>query len=287
MGMIRVPFSSSLVCLLLRTILVLPVWLFAQNSTSPASISHEAPEYPGFNKVRLEQRRAVGIGSGPSFATEIHVDLVENTPESLACTNILARAQWRQDILLALDAKAHFDNCQFQTTNEYLIELLMEAESAAKKNDRDQALAALGRALHAIQDFYSHTNYVELSERRFQKPDDIPIVPVWNDAGRSEIIKQAQNGLVSGNVWWEPGARCKAPARSHGELNKDTPASSSGKQMIQIWNETQHQVARDLARRATLEFLRTEFSKPELSKLGEQCKGRIGVMLMTDNRTNP
>jgi hypothetical protein len=291
MNIVPLGFLLSFLFLAARALL-LPQYVLCQNPTPPPTKSaqtdrqHTAPEYPGFSQVGLQQRKAIGIGSGPSFATEIHVELVENTPESMACTEILARAQWRQDILLALDGSAHYDNCQFDSTNAYLRKVVLEAESAAKNGNRDQALAALGRALHAVQDFYSHTNYLELAEKKYKAPEDVPILAVWSDEGRSAVADQARNGLISGDVWWEPGARCQSPSHSHAELNKDTPNSPSGKQLIRAWNVTQHQAAKDLARRATLEFLRMEFAKPGMVQLGIQCKGRIGVMLMTDNRSN-
>src|SRR5438067_2026159 len=109
--------------LLWMGMVAVPLVVLAQNP-SVANNNHAAPDFPGFSKLSLEQRRAVGIGSGPSFATEIHVELVEKVPQSMACSEVLARAQWRQDILLALDAKAHFDNCQFEKSSTYVKELI-------------------------------------------------------------------------------------------------------------------------------------------------------------------
>src|SRR6516164_6697005 len=101
MNIVPLGFLLSFLFLAARALL-LPQYVLCQNPTPPPTKSaqtdrqHTAPEYPGFSQVGLQQRKAIGIGSGPSFATEIHVELVENTPESMACTEILARAQWRQ-----------------------------------------------------------------------------------------------------------------------------------------------------------------------------------------------
>jgi len=204
--------------------------------------------------------------------------------ESMACTEVLARAQWRQDILLALDAKAHYDNCQFDTTNSYVEQLVNESVSAAREGRRDAALSAMGRALHAVQDFYSHSNYLELSLKKYGSLTEVPVLAVWTPEGRGQLIAMAGAGLVSGQVWWEPGNACASPSVTHAQLNKDTPASPNGEKLISEWGVTNHQAARELARRATLEFIRHMFAKSEMQFIAEDCKGQIGVLLLDDNR---
>jgi hypothetical protein len=246
----------------------------------PMRVSHEAPEYPGFSNV--QDRRALRIT--PSFSTSIHVDLVENDPAARACTEVLAAAQWRQDILLALDATAHYDNCQFEAATDYVQRLLSEAIAAAVKNEHKAALAALGRALHGIQDFYSHTNYVELAAAQSGKPDEVDIVPVWTSAGRQQLSALVAHGLISGHVWWEPGNICAKPVRSHEDLNKDRPDSVSGREIVWAWKLSRHQAARALALQATRTFLRDAFSRKELRPVAEACNEKVGFLLLTDNR---
>jgi len=259
--------------------------VIAQTPKTSDTLTREAKAFPGF-AAAPGQKRALNIGAGPSFATEIHVDMVMDTPEAKACSEVLAQAQWRQDILLAFSAKAHYDNCQFEATTTYLQEQLDAAIVAGASNNRDEALSALGRTLHAIQDFYAHTNYVELAVGRFADMSEIPVLPVWTAAGKDQLQRQVTNGLVSGYVWWESQNICKEPVKTHESLNKDEPTSASGKVIVPGRNQSQHQVARDLARRATLEFLRDAFSKPQLAGVAAQCKGQIGVLLLTDNRNH-
>lgn len=259
--------------------------VIAETRNKTDTLTREAKEFPGF-AAAAGQKRALNIGTGPSFATEIHVDIVMNTPEAKACSEVLARAQWRQDILLALSPSAHYDNCQFDATTTYLQDQIEVAIVAGTNNNRDDALSALGRALHAIQDFYAHTNYVELAVGRFTNVSEIPVLPVWTVPGKTELQRLVASGLVSGYVWWEPQNICKSPVKTHDLLNKDAPTSASGQVIVSGWNQSQHQVARDLARRATLEFLRDAFSKPQLANVAAQCKGQIGVLLLTDNRNH-
>jgi Heterokaryon incompatibility protein Het-C len=248
----------------------------AQAPTGGYDAKRVAPEYPGFAQIQSQARRAANVGSGPKFATEIHVGLVEKTPVALQCTEV--------DILLAFDPTAHFDNCQFAATADYVRSLFDKARSAASQNQRDESLAALGRALHAIQDFYSHTNYVELAADKYAELSDVPIQSVWTAEGKVALLKAVDAGLVSGTVAWEPRNACKAPMFSHADLNKDTPGSRSGKELVATWGRSRHQAARELAVRATFEFLRQAFALPELAPIAQQCTGQLGVLLLIDNR---
>ena len=67
-------------------------------------------------------------------------------------------------------AAAHFDSEQFQSAQERLInfrssaQLLILHQSRSKtkyEEDYDNARKHMGRLLHTLQDFYSHTNYIE------------------------------------------------------------------------------------------------------------------------------
>jgi hypothetical protein len=257
--------------------------LGAQQQNQSAN-ARSAPEYPGFLHVDTQRRRAVTVGSGPSFATEIHVDFVEKLPAAMACTEVLSRAQWRQDILLATVPKAHFDNCQFEATTAYVQQELDQALVAAGKHEREEVLSAMGRALHAIQDFYSHSDYVERAAAKYPSLGEIPLLKIWTPDGQKDLIGQVRGGLISGHVWWEPGNICAVPIKSHSELNKDTPGSLSGKEIIPKWGLSRFQAALDLAQRASLEFMRDTFAKSQMEGVAGQCQSIIGYLLELDNR---
>ena len=68
-------------------------------------------------------------------------------------------------------AAAHFDSEQFESAQERLIDFRSSARSlilhqaskmaAQYEGDYDNARKHMGRLLHTLQDFYSHTNYIE------------------------------------------------------------------------------------------------------------------------------
>jgi len=62
----------------------------------------------------------------------------------------------------AEDAKCHFDDEEFFASNGRLIDKKAEVAVALFNNDVSSARELLGRALHTLQDFYSHSNWVDM-----------------------------------------------------------------------------------------------------------------------------
>lgn len=56
----------------------------------------------------------------------------------------------------------HFDGNDFATPQRYIEAQRQEAVEALLRGDRAASLAALGRLLHARQDFYAHSNWIPL-----------------------------------------------------------------------------------------------------------------------------
>ncbi|KAH8685417.1 hypothetical protein BGZ60DRAFT_559268 [Tricladium varicosporioides] len=64
----------------------------------------------------------------------------------------------------AEDSKCHFDDENFFNSNGRLIDKRAEVVTALMADNLPKARNALGRALHTLQDFYSHSNWVELGK---------------------------------------------------------------------------------------------------------------------------
>lgn len=56
----------------------------------------------------------------------------------------------------------HFDGESFPEGQARLLELLRDIQNALNRDNAEGAREALGQALHTIQDFYSHSNWIEL-----------------------------------------------------------------------------------------------------------------------------
>jgi hypothetical protein len=62
-------------------------------------------------------------------------------------------------------AAAHFDSEQFESGQDRLIALRQSVVSSIKVGDYDAARRDTGRMFHTLQDFYSHTNWIENGNR--------------------------------------------------------------------------------------------------------------------------
>ncbi|MFO1315458.1 MAG: HET-C-related protein [Burkholderiales bacterium] len=196
----------------------------------------------------------------------------------------LRKALYTQDFGHQFQSKAHFDNCDFDGATQYIEELLKEVgthvvaaenarslgQQARVQSEIKQAFFALGQALHAVQDFYAHSNYVELMVPRATRVEDIERVAPWRPDGRQRIRKLREAGLVSG-VWrWGFPKSCPEGTPSHGELAKDSEDTASGKREIaHLRDSTQYRIALFLAREDSLVLLREAYKQwPLLKQVG-------------------
>jgi hypothetical protein len=181
------------------------------------------------------------------------------------------------DILFVLENRYHFDDCNFSGATRTIRDNQGAAvEFLNPDNDTPEttlsAVLAFARSLHAIQDFYSHTNWVEseatgLLDASFGEwpelvpysvlgPSNLMVVQgapprgtsvTRNKSGtypESTIVevrrgRERWRGLISGSVDYEPGEYCPARVRmTHEQLNKDRTTSD---------RTAQHEQAKALA----------------------------------------
>jgi Heterokaryon incompatibility protein Het-C len=222
-------------------------------------------------------------GSHP-FKTWLHPQ-PENV--STACAWQLSVAQWQQDLLVPRDSAAHFDNCAFDAAIAFVADRLQAADKAVRAGEHTDAMSALGQALHAIQDFYSHSSYVEMMVARHPaKPDEAEQVDVWTRDGVRNLQELVREGLVSGVVSYSSAdsKRCRAGSPPHEVLAKDAPQFNARAALrIPNWgNRTHHTAALDFATAASQRFLAYAFQRwPEL---GRSCGRPVGYLTLTERR---
>ncbi|WP_244788355.1 hypothetical protein [Cupriavidus pauculus] len=188
----------------------------------------------------------------------------------------MRRAQYYQDTVHQFESKAHFDNCDFDAAEAYLTELMgdvgkhAEAATTAKSNgDKakldfavQSAFFSVGQMLHGTQDFYAHTNYVELTAFKAARVDSIEVIKPWTQTGRDRIAALRANGLISGYVFWGVPQKCLSGSTSHSDLAKDSASTKSGKISVpNLQNLSQYKIATFLAREASLKLLEDVFKK--------------------------
>ena len=215
------------------------------------------------------------FGLPTHFKIHEKLNLVDKDGNLTNCSLELNRAAVRQDLgINAVLAKAHFDGCSFKAGLNYIEEVwntAVQSSDGAKELFKKGRYASaniyaagsmltLGKALHAIQDFYAHSNFTEIQRGNETIFGTIEPIPLWTQLGRDQVTELiAKNGLVSGTVSYQIGQNeCGADAKSHGELNKDFDDESAP---IKGWEgRNLHRAAYDLAIQASGMFLEDWFN---------------------------
>lgn len=230
-----------------------------------------------FSQIIINEQTRMTIGNHRDVLDK---SILGNTPYQ----EQLWSALWHQDTIGQVNSAAHFDNCNFEGALNYIDSLIQEIDEEQKTQTnlvelRKFSFYRIGKAAHAIQDFYAHTNYIEMNaiNTKIITPDDIKIIPVWTPEGEKQIATLQKNGLVSGYFFLGTPNRCPSGAVSHKELAKDNEKTQSGSQYIDKFGKNQFQVTKYLASKATNDFfsfgyqrwpkLRPAFSKIEYSVL--------------------
>lgn len=186
------------------------------------------------------------------------------------------------DIKYYTSNAAHFDDCNFRGGAAFVAEKQAQAVKAlgpgiAQLDGDALAMLAFSHSLHAVQDFYAHTNWVELGGdalvdqsltafpalRPYSAVPSTGFIVVQGPKPRETAVTRDDDapypeyaivtvrqrrttsyGLVSGTVDYEPGDFCPPPvAMTHDELSKDKTSLTD--------RIEQHLAAKSLAIRQT------------------------------------
>lgn len=181
------------------------------------------------------------------FDIGYHSALTEAGNDGVLDTTQLAyviAANIAQD-LLQTQSKVHFDNCDFPGGVEHLAAEWNVIDTIGDKY-ADTALGAFGALLHTTQDFYAHSNWIELHQ------DQSPI-PVWD-----QTLASLPQGIVSGTWWIGSPKLCGPNAPTHSELNKDSPKSAEGSKIVDN-GPNQGKTLFDLAYATALEATKVQY----------------------------
>ncbi|XP_012886556.1 PREDICTED: von Willebrand factor A domain-containing protein 7 [Dipodomys ordii] len=131
----------------------------ALNVTLQLFLEHPLPDRP---PLRLEDFLGKTILTDHLFAAYFGPEYTSR--QFRAALREVSRANAAQDFLpnTKNDPDLHFDAERLDQGRTRMTEALQETVVAARAHDYTLARQRLGAALHALQDFYSHTNWVEL-----------------------------------------------------------------------------------------------------------------------------
>jgi len=213
---------------------------------------------------------------------QITADALKTTPwddrPSLSIVAIANRGQDRSPN--TKKNEYHFDNCKFKESLDYIIAQRKIVVDNARNNPLE-SVRAFGRLLHAVQDFYAHSNWIELKASNVSLPRNPAPAPkvaevadkigLWKGfatgtpvavlAATATYTPAKPNGLVSG-IWhglWsleKDHPNCPKNTPVHGNLfleglNKDYESATAAK-AFEKYGVNGYQVAVELAKRETL-----------------------------------
>ena len=146
---------------------------------------------------------------------------------------IIIAANHKQDGLftgLVGHPEYHFDDNKFDDSCAFVNEQHLIVRKSISLSDLESAWIAFGRLLHAVQDYYSHSNYIKLWMDTYS-PGKLPILKDFS--GVDETILNSDE-LYTARVYYplealtyfefmRPILRPVLPADSHANMNLDSP----------------------------------------------------------------
>lgn len=144
---------------------------------------------------------------------------------------IIIRANLNQDSVAGLFGhdRYHFDNSAFDESYRYINEQRGLVLASLMIPGLTPAWSAFGRLTHAVQDFYSHTNYVSLwfAQYNGSPPAASVIDPLQKNLIESPRLFSGRVYLPLDALYFVPGLRRLSlaclPRDSHAWVNLDSP----------------------------------------------------------------
>ncbi|MBZ8135075.1 hypothetical protein [Afifella sp. IM 167] len=205
-----------------------------------------------------------------AFDLGYHGDLTEAANDDILDQQQLGfvvAANIAQD-LLQTQSCVHFDNCDFPGGISHIADEWNVIDQLADKHP-DVALGAFGALLHTMQDFYAHSNWIELHRND-------AAIPVWN-----QKLSSLPAAIVSGTWWIGSPKLCGPNAPSHSDLNKDSPTSREGSKLVAAGPNAGKSLF-DLAYATALEATREEFARFSAVRLAPLAAGANSVSPLSD-----
>eukprot|EP00063_Salmo_salar_P090441 XP_014065276.1 PREDICTED: von Willebrand factor A domain-containing protein 7-like [Salmo salar] len=212
------------------------------------SVTHRDITQRAVLRKTAEVCRALAAAQGQDFSLPIGDSLsvvklqkacsVDSSSSTLVSTILFQSAIVKMylsnalvDMEFALSKAHHFDGETFQGGRALITAGVSEVKASVKRGRFLLARLALGRVCHTLQDFYSHSNWVEMGNRQPYSTLIRPDLQLVNLAG-----KCSHGGLFDRTSGRDPV----------GGINKDDVGSSHGHL---------HHTAADVAVNATMELL--------------------------------
>ncbi|MFN8011208.1 MAG: putative Ig domain-containing protein [Holophagaceae bacterium] len=187
----------------------------------------------------------VGIHQGITFRSAIKAGITNNN----FIFGIVARVK-DTDFKHPMMKNQHFDG------KSNINSIIDNFNTFVSKKESLGTVKGIGDALHAVQDFYSHSNYVEifLKVHPDAKPGELPTLKEALAGGDKELIGKLNKELRTGN--FNLARPFDDKPGTHGELNKDSDDPKKSTEGGKVHgNHTLHEYAVNVAERESSQLL--------------------------------
>jgi hypothetical protein len=169
----------------------------------------------------------------------VHVEITRNALAgnfSDRALGAIIAANLRQDRLLALIGhdEYHFDGNAFAQSYSYLEEQRALTVCSLEASDVGSAWSAFGRLIHTAQDFYAHSNYIDLwlsCQPDGALPTPSEVDPVDEDLIHTRALRSGRIYLPFEALYlvraFRPLILRVLPRDSHAWMNLDSPEQGS------------------------------------------------------------
>jgi hypothetical protein len=202
--------------------------------------------------VRLEFSQA--------FMIDVHKDVVTQALEGVFDPQGLDQvvlADQNTDVKEYSLPEAHFDSETLPEGGARLATLLADAVQQSFEHNRNAALESFGRALHTLQDFYSHSTWAERNclEAELQIHPDIYNIAKPDANFVCVKTPGPQGNRLAITTEYYPDRDTPEGKCSHGELNKDAANErTSPESMVECNDKILFDIAVSMAVQHTWEF---------------------------------
>uniref|UniRef100_A0A8D2J0G7 von Willebrand factor A domain containing 7 n=1 Tax=Varanus komodoensis TaxID=61221 RepID=A0A8D2J0G7_VARKO len=155
------------------------------------------------------------------------------------------------------DPRLHFDSELIYATNSWLLQARKEVLQAVRSEQYDVAREKLGQLLHSLQDFYSHSNWVELGHQQIH-PDLVqPGREIKSIAEESIPAKGLLTTGYYGTQPEKPIGKCSHGGRFDGSSQREPRGGINKDSSSQFFSPHHylHHEAAALAQEASKHFL--------------------------------
>lgn len=222
----------------------------------------------------------IWLRKGRPLTMKEHMVIIDEELNGATCSRNFTAAQIFQDIVHFSGSEKHFDNCDFNGGANYIQEKLAQIDMLVKIKSIKHAQFTAGQILHGIQDFYAHSNYLEVmalegNGKTYSEFNLVPIIELWKAGAVDKLaVYQAKKTPLISGTWVLSGPKmCDENSLSHHDLAKDTVDTDRSLEETKWVNSqtgakiTRYQAAHALIEKATESFLIYAFAKwPGLQK---------------------